>query len=115
METTINRNIDRQQKLLAYFINSEYFANWDNDNRSPGSAGIILNDPDRFDRIMDAAESGCEGSTHYEVINDWRKALDDWRFARKNGCERILDAINAAIDAVETWHETSGTLHNAIG
>lgn len=38
---------------------------------------IPLNDPDRAERCHDAAEYGSDGSTHREIINDWRESFTD--------------------------------------
>lgn len=97
-------------KSLDQFVRSEYWHNWDSENRSPGSAGMILSDPDRFDRIMEAAEEGCDGSTHYEIISDWRDALTN---APISECAK--EKIIREIDACEDWHEKNGSLFDAIG
>lgn len=92
-------------RSLDDFIRSNYFAMWDEDNRSTGSCGIILSDPDRFDRIIEAAEDGCDGSTHGEIIQDWRDAL---RSSDLNACTQKL--IERDIDACEKWHIDNGSI-----
>jgi len=75
---------------------------------------MILDDPARFERVWAAAEEGGEGSTHGEVIEDWRQALD---CAARDGVvtERDCAAIAREIDAAEDWHERHGTLGEVIG
>ena len=71
-----------------------------------------INDPERRERIEEAAEEGAEGSTHAEIIDDWRGALPYF-------CDYITEAIEKAldrhIDEIEAHHEAQGTLHNQIG
>lgn len=71
---------------------------------------LFINDPDRADRIHAAAENGCDGSTHAEVIEDWQEYLN------------LLDeeeadhrAIQEEIDACEEYHKNAGTLYDEIG
>lgn len=91
---------------------------------------LFISDPERAERIHNAAEHGCDGSTHAEHIEDWREfvellradacresyKLDD---ADENKAEAEInawhDAITAEIDACETWHEQNGSLHAEIG
>lgn len=80
-----------------------------------------INDPDRADRCHEAAAHGCDGSTHYEIMQDWRDFLADlFRDFRRGNDEddAELDAIEASIDAeidaCEAYHETAGTLHKNV-
>jgi hypothetical protein len=99
-------------KTLDDFIRSDFFQAWDEDNRSAGGCGIILADQDRFDRIMAAAENGAEGSTHDEILDDWRHALYAARFELPDD---IRDAIREEIDACEKFHNENGTLYQEVG
>ena len=92
-------------KSLEEMYQSEEFQMWDSDNRSAGGSGIILTDPDRYDRIEEGAEFGTEGSTHQEIIEDWREFLDNL-----DEDEADLDAITAEIDDCEKWHKENGSL-----
>lgn len=103
------KNQERKIKNLDDFIRSDYFAEWDEENRSTGSCGIILSDPERFDRIMDAAENGCEGSTHAEIIQDWRDAL---RYSGLNAC--TVKKVECEIDACEKWHIDNGSIDQSM-
>ena len=94
-------------KTLEELYQSEDFHAWDSDNRSPASACMILEDPERFDRIQESAEYGCEGSTHQEIMGDWRAYLNEL-----NENEADHDAINKEIDDCEEWHEKNGSLQN---
>jgi hypothetical protein len=88
---------------------------------------LFINDPDRAKRIYDAAEEGCEGSTHAEVMEDWREYLDTVKIyipdmdtdvediAKCDITQATYDAILKEIDECEAWHEKNGSLHNEIG
>ncbi len=72
---------------------------------------LFISDPDRADRLAEYAEDGCDGSTHDEVIEDWRAFLDD-------ACtlpERCKDHLRKQIDDVEEWHNKNGSLFEVIG
>lgn len=114
----------REIKTLDEFIRSEYFMAWDESNRSPGGCGIIMSDSERWDRIQEAAENGAEGSTHYEIIQDWRDAFrafrrDDRRHEdteeEEDAREAELDAIEAEIEACYVYHRDHGTLDQEVG
>lgn len=77
---------------------------------------IRAND-DRADRCWDAAEHGCEGSTHAEIIGDWRDAFRWERRCLDNGKphDRFEAAVEARFDAIEAWHEKAGTLWKQVG
>ena len=84
-----------------------------------------LSDPDRMSRCHEAAEDGCDGSTHGEIIKDWREflaRLEDeanrkaWMHDRVSAeIERRVAAITAEIDACEAWHEKNGSLEEQVG
>jgi len=77
-----------------------------------------ITDPDRAERCHEAAEHGCDGSTHYEIMQDWRDFLSDLFRDYRRGNEitddeldAIEESISAEIDACEAYHEDRGTLH----
>jgi hypothetical protein len=83
---------------------------------------LFIDDPERADRILNAAEDGCDGSTHAEHIQDWRDFTDELRRealgdAEDDESEKTVeswhDAITAEIDACEKWHEDNGTLEQS--
>lgn len=91
---------------------------------------LFLSDPDRAERIHKAAEDGADGSTHQEVIEDWRDCVEQIRAdacresygmddAEEDKAEAEINAwherIMAEIDACENWHEANGSLHEQIG
>ena len=72
----------------------------------------------RFARVHDAAENGCDGSTHQEVIEDWRDAFRNWLDDRANtwhSYEHFTDAVDQYLHDLEVWHYNNGTLFKQIG
>lgn len=84
---------------------------------TPEIQDLYLKDPDRAERIDAAAEHGAEGSTHYEVINDWRRTFDNMIQDRRRWAtpDRVVAAVHAHFDSIEAWHEIHGSLHQEIG
>jgi hypothetical protein len=86
---------------------------------TPELQDLLMSDPERADRLVSASENGADGSTHQEVIDDWRNAFSHWiRYSRKgyhNPPERFIAAVEAHFDACEKWHEDNGTLDQEIG
>lgn len=91
---------------------------------------LFISDPDRAERIHDAAENGADGSTHGETIDDWREYVEQLRAdacresyklddADEDKAEAEINAwhdrITAEIDSCEAWHEANGSLHEEIG
>ncbi|HSG04878.1 MAG TPA: hypothetical protein VLB09_00615 [Nitrospiria bacterium] len=85
-----------------------------------------------MERCREAAEHGAEGSTHAEIIQDWRDFLDQLESEHRRelenqdkeeneieadlaAFEETLERITAEIDACEAWHEKAGSLHSEIG
>jgi hypothetical protein len=96
----------------------------------------FINEPDRAARCYDAASDGCSGSTHSEVIDDFREFGDDllrdqWRAIEHQmetddaspeeyeQAEQLFieceTAFNADCDKLEAWHEENGSLHQQVG
>jgi hypothetical protein len=78
---------------------------------------LFINDPERADRIIEAAENGCDGSTHQEHIEDWREFMetltvedDDTGDITSDNFDSIMDEILAC----EAWHEKNGSLNAEI-
>jgi hypothetical protein len=82
-------------------------------------------DAERMARCHDAAEDGCDGSTHAEVMQDWREFLNrleseatgntDWHPRVAAEIERRANAIREEIEDCRAWHEKNGSLHEATG
>jgi hypothetical protein len=80
---------------------------------------LFISEPDRADRMHEAAEHGADGSTHYETIEDWRdfardlfRSLSmDERDDEEKNYETLMDEINSC----EEYHDGIGTLHNQVG
>jgi len=92
---------------------------WDGFIGSKLGNDLFINDPERAERIHDAAEHGCDGSTHYEIIEDWREFADmlfrSLSWDDRDDAEPLRDALDSAINECESWHEKNGTLHESIG
>jgi len=70
-----------------------------------------INDAERMQRCSDAAEDGCDGSTHRERIDDMRDNVRELC----NGRERMEACAMEYLSGVESWHERNGTLDEEIG
>ena len=70
---------------------------------------LFISDPDRGDRLYEYAENGADGSTHAEVIEDWRDFVKYCDLP-----ERCKDALRAEINACEQWHDKNGSLDTII-
>ena len=66
-------------KSLREMLDSEEWQAFESDKLGNS---LYLEDPERADRIQEAAGGGCDGSTHGEHIDDWREFL---------GCLSIID------------------------
>jgi hypothetical protein len=109
---------DKIEKLDDLY-RSEGFQMFDSDRRGNS---MFVNDPDRAERCYDAAENGSDGSTHAEIIQDWRDYLDllkiiDSEYPENGGdiTQAIYDSISAEIDSCEEWHETNGSIDKQLG
>ena len=94
---------------LDEFIRSDYFAMY-----RPSSQELLRSDPDRADRIDEAAEDGSDGSTHGEEIQDWR---DCWEsYCRDYDVpDEVREYVETEMQVTESYHATQGTLEEAIG
>ena len=121
MATLKQTSQTRVDRFVDWFIRSEYVANWTNEKDLD-----FFNEPDRAARCSDAAEDGCDGKTHAEVIEDWREAFATWLrygnteyqgrcYQRSHDFPRFESAVLAHFDAVEEWHDKNGSLWQEIG
>lgn len=87
---------------------------------------LFINDPNRAERIADYAEEGGDGSSHAEIIEDWREFFEtlkcfDPEFDDIEDIDRYditletKDAIEKEIQDCQDWHQENGTLHTIIG
>ena len=119
----------RIERFIDWFIRSDYVAAWTEEKDSD-----FINNAKRAERCYDAAEFGCDGKTHAEVIEDWREAFSEFlrydagrsKFATRDCPYRIrhnsfrtLDrfeaAVNSHFDRIEDWHDKNGSLFQQIG
>jgi len=112
MTSASQKRIDR---FVDWFIRSEFMENLESERDSD-----FINEPDRAERCYDAAEDGCDGKTHSEVIDDWRDGFDLWLNQEHRGYRSHLvtlfyDGVTAHFDAVEKWHDEHGSLFQQIG
>lgn len=111
----------------------EAFNTWQSENVQSGGYAMPGSDArDRFDRCHDAAEDGCDGSTHAENIQDFRDYGSElFRDARRQSLridltddegaelDRAIDTKEAFFaddcDRLEAWHLANGSLEQACG
>lgn len=106
---------ERVKAFIDEFIRSEFMSNWTSEKDSD-----FWNEPERASRCYDAAENGCDGKTHSEVIEDWREAFSAWVSDRRRGRDsidpdRFTSAVENHFNEVEAWHEQNGSLFQEIG
>lgn len=102
----------RAATFIDWFIRSDYM-----DYRQFGSSSDMwIQDAKRAQRCWDAAEFGCDGSTHGEHIQDLRNAFKEWLRDHKSEGEhaRFEDAVTMYLDELESWHEMHGTLDQQV-
>lgn len=87
---------------VSWFLDSIDWRAW---NAIYRDCDMVLDDPERFDRCQAAAEDGSDGSTHREIISDWRRALQASSFGP---ITRMI--LSFRIDEVEQWHEQNGSI-----
>jgi hypothetical protein len=92
---------------------------WDGFIGSKLGNDLFINDPERAERIHEAAEYGSDGSTHYEIIEDWREFADmlfrSLPWDEREEAEPSSDILHIAINQCKEWHEKNGTLHKQVG
>lgn len=88
-------------------LNSDAYQRWEG---SRLGNDLFISDPKRASRIHEYAEEGMNGSTHAEVIQDWRDYVADADLP-----ESEKEALNKEIDGAEEWHIKNGTIDNVIG
>ena len=104
------------------FLHSQQWEYFDSDRRGND---LYLSDPDRADRCNEAAENGSDGSTHAEIIADWRAFIDSLKvfnpefddtedIDKYDITQAQYDAINADIDSCEAWHDKNGSLNQSL-
>lgn len=114
-------SIKRIKTFVDWFIRSDFVEALTCERDSD-----FINEPDRAARCRDAAEHGCDGKTHAEVIEDWRDAFTYWlrERAREARCRcpghseewpQFEAAVCAYFDSVEEWHDKNGSLEQGIG
>jgi hypothetical protein len=114
-------SIERVKTFVDWFIRSDFVETLTSERDAD-----FINEPERASRCSDAAEHGCDGKTHAEVIDDWRDAFTYWLRERakdaRRRCWRHCEewpcfeaAVRAYFDSVEEWHEKNGSLEQEIG
>ena len=104
---------ERIKRFCSWFVSSKYVSNWSAENRND-----FTNCRDRANRCYEAAESGTNGSTHAERIDDFRQAFKGWMRDRRTVNAhpwRFCDAVEAYWDHLEEFHLKQGALEQEIG
>lgn len=95
---------------LDDFLQSRYWDEWQGEHE----ARLAFRDPERYNRILEAATDGADGSTHGERIEDIRAAVDDYARDEKLAPYN-LEALRVELDELELWHDRAGTLNETTG
>lgn len=93
-------------KTLEELYQSEYFQMY---YQFPTSSDEWINNPDRMERCEEAAQEGCDGSTHQEIIDDWRECLDSLDLD-----DETKESIAQEIDDCEKWHTENGSIDDQL-
>ena len=95
---------------LDEFLQTDEWHVWDESNRSD----MGFKDPERAQRCADAAEDGSEGSTHAEIIDDWRRAVE---CAARNGEIGLVRQALCLKDIENCYqfHFREGSLDEQVG
>jgi len=109
------KNLDTLQDLYT----SEEFMIWQDQNLGNQ---LFLTDPDRANRIQRYSEDGAIGSTHREIIQDWRDFLstlevEDEDFPEDNKFDLTqaqLSSIEKEIDECEKYHIDNKSIDSII-
>jgi len=109
----------RVKRFIDCFIRSEYVSYFISEEDMSWNSSL-----ERANRVADAVELGCDGHTHAEYIDSWRRAFADYvqfgagrggRCNRNVGYPRFEAAVQAYFNEVEAWHEKAGDLWSEIG
>ena len=92
---------------LNDMLNSDSYQRWEN---SRLGNDLFINDPKRAARIHEYAEEGLDGSTHDEVIQDWRDYIADADLP-----DADKESLMEEVDAAEQWHIDNGSITDVIG
>jgi hypothetical protein len=92
---------------LHDMLNSDDFQRWEGDRLGND---LFINDPKRAARLHEYAEEGLNGSTHEEVVQDWRDYV-----ANAELTESVKEGLLKEIESVEEWHIKNGTIEKVIG
>jgi len=92
---------------LNEMLNSDAYQRWE-DSRLGND--LFINDPERAARIHEYGKEGLNGSTHDEVIQDWRDYLADADLP-----DAVKESLLAEVNAAEQWHIENGSIDSVIG
>ncbi len=92
---------------LTEMLNSDDYQRWESDRLGND---LFINDSARAARLHEYAEEGLNGSTHDEIIQDWRDYLADAVLP-----DSVKESLLKEIDAAEEWHIENGSINNIIG
>lgn len=92
---------------LTEMLSSADYQSWESDHLGND---LFINDPERAARLSEYAEDGLNGSTHDEVIQDWRDYLTNAELP-----DSTKESLLKEIDAAEEWHIQNGSINAIIG
>ena len=124
-------------KLIDLFLQSESYQ----ESMEFFAESMPVKYPRRAKRVREAAERGAEGSTHFEIISDWRRWYVHWtdelekefvENAKKKNKDlidagvdfdycfeetrrQIQEAFEVELDLLQAWHHNNGSLHDQVG
>jgi len=92
---------------LNDMLNSDSYQRWESVRLGND---LFINDPQRAARLYEYSEEGLNGSTHDEVIQDWRDYIADADLP-----DADKESLLAEVIAAEQWHIDNGSIDSIIG
>ena len=96
---------DESMMDLSIFLDSDYYQTW----REQNSSDMGFENPERAERMHQAAELGGDGSAYGEVIDDMRRAVES-AYRDDEVTEAEHDALIRKIDEIEEYHIEQETI-----
>jgi len=105
---------------LSDMIRSTEYEHFESDRLGNG---LFISNLNRAERIHEYAENGSNGSTHEEIIDDWKDFLNNLSIQFRDDIdedtqydisEDTFDLIEKEIEECREWHRLKGSIEQII-